>query len=84
MSAILVRESLGPYAHAITGARLLRSASLLATILSVASAGLGVFLMFIMLWDGSFLSATPGNLILYMLSMLAAVLIVCGYVKVRK
>lgn len=84
MAAILVRESLGPYAHAITGARLLRSASVFASMISIVSAAIGVILMFLMLWGGSFLSATPGNLIIYMLCMLAAVLLVCGYVKIRK
>jgi len=84
MAAVLVREGLGPYAEAITGGRLLRSASLFATILSVASAALGVLLMFLMCWSGSFLSAKPGNLIIFMLCMLAVVLIVCGYVRLKK
>jgi len=41
-------------------------------------------IMFYMCWAGSFQSARPGNLILFMLSMLAIVLIVCGYAKVKK
>ncbi|MCL2628257.1 MAG: hypothetical protein FWD44_06150 [Oscillospiraceae bacterium] len=84
MAAVLVREGLGPYAEAITGGRLLRSASFFATILSIASAALGVILMFLMCWSGSFLSAKPGNLIIFMLCMLTTVLIVCGYVRLKK
>jgi len=84
MAAVLVREGLGPYAEAITGGRLLRLAALVATVLSIASAALGVLLMFLMCWGGSFLSAKPGNLIIFMSCMLAAVLIVCGYVRLKK
>ena len=84
IAALLAREGLGPFAEAITGGRLLRSAALIATVVSVASAAIGVIFMFYMCWNGSFISAKPGNLLLFMLSTLAAVLVVCGYVKCRK
>jgi len=84
MAAILTREGLGPFAEAITGGRLLKSAAFVATAVSVASAALGVLIMFYMYWVGSVVSAKPGNLLLFMLSMLAAVLVVCGYVKCKK
>ncbi|MDR2570770.1 MAG: hypothetical protein LBD23_10830 [Oscillospiraceae bacterium] len=84
MAAVLIREGLNPYAEAITGGRLLKFASLFATILSIASAALGVLIMFYMCWTGSFLSASPGNLVIFMLCMLATVLIVCGYVRLKK
>ena len=84
MAAVLVREGLSPFAEAITGGRLLKSAAFFATILSVVSAALGVLIMFYMCWTGSFLSASPGNLVVFMLCMLATVLIVCGYVRLKK
>ncbi|MDR2590917.1 MAG: hypothetical protein LBC71_08050 [Oscillospiraceae bacterium] len=84
MASILIREGLGPLADAVTGGRLLRVASWLGTILSVISAALGVFLMFLMCWSDSYISATPGNLIVFMSCMLVTVLIVCGYVRLRK
>jgi len=84
MAAVLVREGLNPFAEAITGGRLLKSAAFFATILSVVSAALGVLIMFYMCWTGSFMSASPGNLIVFMLCMLVTVLIVCGYVKLKK
>ena len=84
MAAILIREGLNPFAEAITGGRLLKSAAFFATILSVVSAALGVLIMFYMCWTGSFVSASPGNLIVFMLCMLVTVLIVCGYVKLKK
>jgi len=84
MSSILIREGLGPFADAVTGGKLLRSASLFATILSIVSAALGVIIMFLMCWSGSFKSASPGNLVVFMLCMLATVLIVCGYVRLKK
>jgi len=84
MAAILTREGLGPFAEAVTGGRLLKSSALFATIVSVISAAIGVLIMFYMCWSGAYLSARPGNLLLFMLSMLAAVLVVCGYVKCKK
>jgi len=84
MAAILTREGLGPFAEAVTGGRLLRSAAFVATAVSVISAAFGVLLMFYMCWSGAYLAARPGNLLLFMFSMLAAVLIVCFYVKCRK
>jgi len=84
MVAVLVREGLNPYAEAITGGRLLKSAAFFATILSVVSAALGVLIMFYMCWMGSFISASPGNLVIFMLCMLTTVLIVCGYVRLKK
>jgi len=84
MAAILTREGLGPYAEAITGGRLLKAAAIVATVISVVSAALGVLLMFFMYWNGAFLSARSGNLLLFMLATLAAVIVVCGYVKCRK
>jgi len=83
MAAVLVREGLNPFAEAITGGRLLKSAALFATILSVVSAALGVLIMFYMCWTGSFIAASPGNLVVFMLCMLATVLIVCGYVRLK-
>ena len=84
MTAVIVREGLGPYAEILTGGRLLRSSAMFATILSIISALCGVLLVFYMCWAGAFLSATPGSLIVFMLCMLASVLLVCGYVKCRR
>ena len=84
MSAVLTREGLGPFAEAVTSSRLLISATLVSTALSVISAAAGILIMFYICWTGAFMSARPGNLALFMLAMLAAVLIVCGYVKCKK
>jgi len=84
IAAILTREGFGPFAEAVTGGRLLKSAALVATVASIVSAALGVIIMFYMCWSGAFLSAKPGNLMLFMLAMLAAVLLICGYVRCRK
>jgi len=84
MAAILTREGFGPFADVVTGGRLLKSTTLIATIASIVSAAIGLLFMFYMSWTGAFLSARPGNLVVFMLSMLAVVLVVCGYVKCRK
>jgi len=84
MSAILTREGLGPFAEAITGGRLLKASAQFATVVSVVTAVIGVLFMFFMCWNGSFLAAKPGTLLLFMLATLAVVLVVCGYVKCKK
>ncbi|MCL2045842.1 MAG: hypothetical protein FWG88_05605 [Oscillospiraceae bacterium] len=84
MAALLAREGLGPFAEAITGGRLMRIASLLATIVTIGSAALGVIYLFYMFMNGAYLSASPGNLMQFMLTMLAAALVVCGYVKIKR
>ena len=84
MAAVLTREGFGPFAEAVTGGMLLKTAAMFATGVSVFSAVFGLIIMFYMCWTGSFISARPGNLILFMLAMLAIDLIVCGYAKVKK
>ena len=84
IAALLTREGLGPFTEVLTGCKLLKSTSMTATAISIISAALGVLLMFIMCWSGSFLAARPGNLMLYMISMLLAVFVVSGYVKFKK
>jgi cation transport ATPase len=84
IAAILTREGFGPFAEVVTCGRLLKSTARISTIVSIISAALGVLMMFYMFWMGSIVSARPGNLLLFMLSMLAAVLVICGYAKFRK
>jgi len=84
MAAVLTREGLGPFAEAVTGGKLLKLSALITVALSVFSAVIGVLFMFFMCWSGAFMSAKPGNLLTFMLSMLAVVLVVCGYARLRK
>ena len=84
VSAVLIREGMGPYVESITGGRRLRTTSLVATIFSILSACAGMLIMFLISWAGSFAAASAGNLLLYMLSMLFVALIVCGFAKYRQ
>jgi hypothetical protein len=84
MAIVLSREGFGSFSEALAGCRLLRIAAIAATIMSLTSAALGVLIVFYMCWVGAFMAARPGNLILFMLSMLASVLIVGSYVRIRK
>lgn len=83
VSAVLTRDGLGPYAEAITAGRRLRTTTFLAAVFSLITAGAGILLMFTICWSGSFASGSAGNLLLYMLSMLSAVLVVCGFAKYK-
>jgi hypothetical protein len=84
VSAILIREGMGPYIESITGGRRLRTTSLLATIFSVLSAAAGMLIMFTICWAGSSGAASAGNLLFYMLSMLFVALVICGFAKYRQ
>ncbi|MDR0491490.1 MAG: hypothetical protein LBH28_09645 [Oscillospiraceae bacterium] len=84
IAAVLTREGLGPFAEAVTGGRMLKSVALVATAISIISAVFGVLIVFYLCLSGAFLSARPGNIILFMLSMLAAVFVTCGYARFRK
>lgn len=84
VSAVLIREGMGPYVESITGGRRLRTTSLVATVFSIISAAAGMLIMFTICWAGSFAAARPGNLLLYMMSMLVVTLIICGFAKYRQ
>jgi hypothetical protein len=84
VSAILIREGMGPYIESITGGRRLRTTALIATIFSILSACAGMLIMFTICWAGSFTAARAGNLLLYMLSMLFVTVIICGFSKYRQ
>jgi hypothetical protein len=84
VTAILSREGLGPYVESITGGRRLRTTALIATIFTMFSSAAGALLMFLICWTGAYDSASAGNLLLYMGSMLLAVLIICGFAKYKQ
>jgi len=73
--AVLCREGLGPLAEAVTGAKRLRTFSMISVIISVVSAIVGLILVFLMCWQGGYSSVSPVTLLVYMLAMLAAVLL---------
>ena len=84
MAAVLNREGLAPFAEAVTGGKLLKTTSVISTAISIFSAVLGVLIMTYLFWMGAFVSANPGNLLLFMLAMLGIVIAVCGYSKFGK
>ncbi|MEL4105973.1 hypothetical protein AAFA46_03885 [Oscillospiraceae bacterium WX1] len=81
ITAIVSREGMGPYVESITGGRRLRTTAIVSTIFSVASALFGMLIMFVVNWSGSLAAASAGNLIFYMMSMLFAVLVICGFAR---
>jgi len=84
VSAILSREGMSPYVESITGGRKLRTTALIATIFTLFTSAAGALLMFLICWTGAYDSASAGNLLLYMASMLVAVLIICGFAKYKQ
>jgi len=64
--AVLCREGLAPFAVVITKGRLLRLATTLMTLVSVAGAVFGLLLMFFLCWNAAFASASAFNAFRYM------------------
>ncbi len=83
-AAVLTREGMGPYVEAIIGGRRLRLTSLVATILTLMTAVGGMVIMYTICMTGAFSAGSPGNLLLYMISMTVMVLIVCGFARYRQ
>ena len=83
-AAVLLREGIGPYVEAIIGGRRLRVTALVATILSLLTAVGGMVIMYSICMTGAFSAGSPSNLLLYMASMTAVVLIVCGFARYRQ
>ena len=82
-AAVLTREGIGAYVDAIVGGRRLRFTALFATILTLLSAVGGMVIMYSINLTGAFTAGSAANLLLYMSSMLAVVLIVCGFARYR-
>ena len=83
-AAVLTREGLGPYVEAIIGGRRLRFTALAATILTLLTTVGGMVIMYTICMTGAFSAGSAGNLLLYMLSMMAIVLVVCGFARYRQ
>jgi len=78
-SAIIGREGLGPLGDTLVGGKQLKRVSLIATIVSIAGAALGLLLLYMLFWRGEFASTKVGNILAYMLSMFVINLLVCGF-----
>ena len=83
-AAVLTREGMSPYVEAIIGGRRLRFTALVATIMTILSAVGGMIIMYSICMTGAFSAGSAPNLLLYMASMTAVVLIVCGFARYRQ
>lgn len=80
-AAVLCREGLWPFAEAITSGRQLKTISQLTTIITIIGSVIGILFMFFLCWNASFKSASPGNTLIYMLSIHIAVIIVGSFAR---
>lgn len=80
LTALLCREGLLPYAEAITAAKRLRWAIRLGTVLCCAASLLGMALAAYLTSVGAYTSLSPLNLLIYMLTWLAPVWFLSGWV----
>ncbi len=82
-SAILCRGGLAPFAEVITRGRLLKIATELNTLISVAGSAVGLLIMLFLCWNASFTSASVMNVFLYMMVIEFCVLLSSQIVRKR-
>ena len=80
LTALLCREGLMPFAEAITTAKRLRWATRLGAALCCAGSALGMLLAAYLTSVGAYTSLSPLNLLVYMLTWLAPVWLLSGWV----
>ena len=80
LTAVLCREGLFPFAEAVTGAKRLRWATRLGAILCCISSVLGLLLASYLVSVAAFGSLSPVNLLIYMITWLAPVWFLSGWV----
>ncbi|MCL2367513.1 MAG: hypothetical protein FWC72_00810, partial [Oscillospiraceae bacterium] len=73
--AVLCREGLGPLTDVVVGGKRLRRAVIRNTILSVASAGLGLILLLSFFWAGAAETASTANLFYYQAAWLLIMIV---------
>jgi hypothetical protein len=84
IAAVFTRDGLDAVGDLVSGARVLRTTALFATIISVAAAALGVLITASLCWIGAYHAVRAGNLLLFMLSTFAAALLVGGFAKFKR
>ena len=80
ITAVLLREGLGPYSDAAVGARRLRGAVRLGSALSVAGSALGVVLTFYLTFVDAYRSLSPAALLVFLLAWLVPTLFLSDWV----
>jgi hypothetical protein len=84
IAAVFTRDGLDVVGELVSGARVLKTTAFFATLISVASAALGVLITVSLCWLGAYHAARAGNLLLFMLSTFAVTLLVSGFAKFKK
>lgn len=79
--ALVTREGLAPFAYAVTGARSLRTASILGLVIHMLGGVLGMAMMVILAVLGAAELLTPGNLFLYMLVWMIPGMLITGWTR---
>lgn len=80
LTAVLCREGVGPYAEAVVGARRLRSAVRLSTVLCCLGSVVGLLLSFYLACVAAYGSLTPLNLTVFLLMWLVPTPLIAGWV----
>jgi len=80
LTALLCREGLLPFAESITAAKRLRRAARLGAAVCCAGSWLGLLLAGYLTFVGAYTSLSPLNLLIYMLTWLAPVWLLSGWV----
>ena len=68
-AAVIFREGLGPFADLIRRGRQLHTLTLLASVVSVTGAYIGMLIVFALCWLGAYISASAINVLFYMMAI---------------
>ena len=80
LTAVLCREGLTPFSEAVVGAKRLRSAVRVATVLSVLGSLVGLLLAFYLTFVGAWQSITPAQMTFFLLAWTVPPLLISGLV----
>ena len=80
LTAVLCREGLTPFSEAVVGAKRLRSAVRVATVLSVLGSLVGLLLAFYLTFVGAWQSITPAQMTFFLLAWTVPPLLISGWV----
>lgn len=75
VAAVIARNTPGVYAETVTAAKSLRNIATINTVISIASAIVGMIIVFLVAWRGDGAMMKPSNLMEYMLAVEIAVIL---------
>lgn len=81
LTAVLCREGLAPFSEAVVGAKRLRTAVILSTVLAVLGSLVGLLLAFYLTFMGAYDSISPAQMSLFLIAWTVPTFLITGWVN---